>query len=129
MKKLNLLFRILLGLLLLMPVMGALGIFPEPTAEMYSTQAAWEFSSALTNSGYMMPMIGLLALVCSVLFFANKTAIAAALLAPFTTNVIAFHVFLDATLLSSATIPAYILVLLNGYFLWQNLPKYKALWS
>ena len=128
MKTTNLVLRILLGLFLLMPVAGALKLFPEPTAEMYSPEG-WAFMSALMNTGYMMPLIALLSLVCGVLFLMNRTALAAALLAPFTVNVIGFHLFLDAATISAPAIPAYILLVLNAYFLWINKEKYNPLWS
>lgn len=127
MKITNHILRILLGLLLLMPVAGTLGLMPEPTADMYTTTQAWDFISALANSGYMMPLIGVTAFICSILFFANKTALGAVILAPFTVNVIAFHLFLDASPISAGAIPAYILVALNLYFLWSNKAKYTAM--
>ncbi|MEK7137715.1 MAG: hypothetical protein AAB853_05535 [Patescibacteria group bacterium] len=53
MKILSLVLRILIGLFLLMPVAGAFGLFPEPTAEMYSPEG-WAYMSALMATGYMM---------------------------------------------------------------------------
>jgi hypothetical protein len=128
MKIVNTILRVLLGLFLLMPVTGGLGMMPEPTEEMYSPEG-WMFMSALMNSGYMMPLIALTCLACAILLFANRTALAAILLAPFTINVIAFHVFLDAAPISAAAIPAYILLMLNAYFLWVNTEKYRQLWK
>jgi len=101
---------------------------PEPTADMY-TPEGWAFMLALMNTGYMMQMIGVLSLVCAVLLFMNKTALAAVLLAPFTVNVIVFHLFLDVTPISAAATPAYILLFINAFFLWMNWRKYKMLWS
>lgn len=129
MKTLSLILRILLGLLLLLPVAGTAGMMPPPTADMYSTPGAWNYMSALMEVGFMMPMIGILCFVCAMLFFMNRTALGAALLAPFTVNVIAFHLFLDAALISAEAIPAYILVILNAYFLWINREKYAPMWS
>jgi len=120
--------RFLFGLWLLMPVAGALGVFPEPTAEMYPTEEAWLFMSAMMETGYMMYAIALLSVVCSVLFFMNRTALAALLLAPFTVNVMMFHWFLDASPVSQYSVMAYILLFFNAYFLWINKEKYKTLW-
>ena len=128
MKTLSHVLRFILGLFLLLPVAGTLGFAPEPDASMY-TEQAWNFMSALMETGYMMPMIGLLAFVCAVLFFLNRTALAAALLAPFTVNVITFHWFLDAAPISASSVPAYILLLLKAYFLWENRQKYATLWK
>lgn len=126
MKILTLVLRILFGLLLLMPAAGALGLLPEPTAEMY-TPEGWAFMEALMTTPYMMPLIGITSLIVGVLFLAGKNALAAILLAPFTVNVILFHIFLDAAPISAAAIPAYILVALNLYFLWVERKKYHSL--
>jgi hypothetical protein len=120
--------RIIFGLLLLLQVAGSFGLFPEPTAEMYSTPEAWAFISALMNTGYMMPAIGVISLVCGGLLFMNKTALAAVLLAPFTVNVILFHVFLDESVISAAASPAYLLLAFNLFFLWHERKKYRTLW-
>ncbi len=127
MKILSLVLRILLGLLLLMPVAGAVGLFPPPTEEMY-TPAGWAFISALMNTGYMMPLITLDCLACAVLVFIGRTALAAVLLAPFTVNVIAFHWFLDTVPVSASSSLAYVLLVLNLFFLWENRSKYRSLW-
>ena len=127
MKTLNHVLRFILGLLLLMPTAGALGLFPEPSADMYSSIESWEFISALNSTGYMMPLITITTLLCALLLFANRTALAAVILAPFTVNVILFHLFLDASPISAAATPAYILLVLNIYFLWVNRNKYKVL--
>lgn len=128
MKIFALVLRILLGLFLLMPVVGALGVLPEPTADMYSP-AGWAFMSALMETGYMMPLVTITSLICAILFFWGKEALAAVLLAPFTVNVIAFHLFLDPNPFAATTIPAWILLLLNLFFLWRNREKYKMLWA
>jgi hypothetical protein len=128
MKIINTVLRIILALLLLMPIAGALGFLPPPTEEMY-TPEGWEFMSALMNSGYIMPIFAFVSFVCVILLFTGYSALAAVLLAPLTVNIIAFHWFLDFSPISAASIPAYLLLLLNLYFLWQNRSKYQALFS
>ena len=127
MKILNVIMRILLILILVMPVLGTIGVFPPPTEDMFTPQG-WAFISALMNTGYMMPLMGLLNVVCLILVIMNRTALAAVLLAPFTVNVILFHVFLDASPVSAAAIPAYVLLITNVFFLWWNWGKYEKLW-
>ncbi len=127
MKILTLILRFVFALLLLMPVAGALGLLPPPTADMY-TPEGWAFMSVLMATGYMMPLLAITCLACSILLIAGRTALAAVLLAPFTVNVIAFHWFLDAAPVSPSSIPAYILLAFNLFFLWRNWPKYKSLW-
>lgn len=120
--------RILLSLLLLLPVLGTLGVFPEPTADMYSPQG-WTFFEGLMSTPYMMPLLGITCFITLVAVLLNRTAFAAVFLAPFTVNVLLFHVFLDAAPISASAIPAYILVILNAYFLWESRKKYESLWT
>ncbi len=127
MKILNIVMRILLGLLLVTPILGATGVFPAPTADLY-TPTGWAFMSALMASGYIMPLLGILCAMCVVLIAMNKTALAAILLAPMTVNVICFHAFVDTGLVSPSAIMGVLLLILNAYFLWVNRMKYKALW-
>jgi hypothetical protein len=127
MKILDIVCRVLLGLLLLMPVAGAIGLFPPPTADLY-TPEAWPFMSALLSSGYMLPLMGVVFAVCLVLLILNKTALMAVLLAPISVNVLFFHIFLQNDPPASASFGV-LLVLLNVYFLWRNWPKYKPMWA
>jgi hypothetical protein len=121
--------RVLLILLLLMPVAGGLGVFPPPTADMYPTPEGWAYMSALMATGFMMPTLTILCGVCALLMILNRTALAAALLAPFTVNVMLFHWFLDPTPIGASSSIAYVLLLLNAYFLWVNREKYRPMWS
>ena len=124
MKILNIILRILLSLILLLPILGTIGVFPSPTAGMY-TPEGWAFIQALMNTGYMMPLIAILCAVCLVLVIMNRTAHAAALLAPFSLNVILFHVFLGGGVFRPDAILADALFLLNAYFLWEGRKEYQ----
>ena len=128
MKILHSIFRVLLGLLLATPVAGLFGVLPEPTEDMYAPEA-WAFISALMTSGYMMPLLAITCAICLVLIVMNRMALAAILLAPFTVNVIAFHWFLDPAPISAASVPAYILLVLNVFFLVYHKKSYEPLWS
>lgn len=127
MKHLLTVLRILLGLFLLMPILSILNIVPEPAAEMY-TPEGWAFMSAMIQTGYLLPLVKLMNVVCGVLLLANRTALAAILLAPLTVNIVLFHIFLDATPLSPASLPAYFLLVMNVYYLWTNRNKYHTIW-
>ena len=50
-------------LVLIMPVLGVLGVFLAPTADMYPPNG-WAFMSALMAVGYMMPLVGATCAVC-----------------------------------------------------------------
>lgn len=127
MKVLTIILRILLALVLLLPVLGTLGVFPPPTADLY-TPAGWAFIEALMNTGYMMPLVGITCALCLVLVIMGKTALAAVLLAPLSVNVVLFHVMLDGTFFSPSAIPAWVLLLLNVYFLGVNRARYREMW-
>ncbi len=127
MKILRIVLRVLVCLLLLTPILGVTGVFPAPTAELY-TPAGWAFMSALLHSGYVMPLIGILCAVAIVLFILGRTALAAILIAPLSVNVICFHAFVDTGLMSPSASLGIPLFLINAFFLWDHRKKYKALW-
>ena len=105
----------------------ALGVFPPPTEDMYTPQG-WAYMSALMNTGYMMPVIGLICAVNLILVLMGQTALAALLLAPFTVNVMLFHWFLDASPIGPASIPAYVLLVCNAFYLWKHWALYRKIW-
>ena len=126
MKILHHVLRVLLGLLCIIPICGTLGVFPAPTADLY-TPSGWAFMSALMASGYLMPLMGLTfaaVLVCVIL---NKTALAAIILLPMTVNIICFHAFVDIGLLNPAASMGIVLAVLNGFFLWEGRGRYTQL--
>lgn len=127
MKIVRVVLRILLCLLLLTPVLGATGVFPAPTADLY-TPNGWAFMSALLASGYIMPLLAVLCVVVIVLTAMNKMALAAILLAPMSVNVILFHAVVDTGLLHPSASLGIPLFLLNAFFLWDNRATYKELW-
>jgi hypothetical protein len=124
---LRVVLRVLICLLLLIPVLGTLGVFPAPTADLY-TPSGWAFMSALMNASYLMPTLAILCAVCIVLFAIGRTALAAILLAPLTVNVIGFHAFVDTGLFTPSATLGLLLLVLNAFFLWDNRRKYKVLW-
>lgn len=125
---LRIVLRILLCLLLLLPVLGTLGVFPPPTEDMY-TPEGWVFFSALLTSGYLLPLLGATFLVCLILTILNRTALAAILLAPLTVNIVFFHAMLDSGLFSASAIMGNVLLVLNLFFLWDGRMQYRELWK
>lgn len=114
-------------LLLVMPVIGALGIFPPPTADMYNTPEAFAFIEMLMSGGYINHLMSIVFALVIVLLALNRTALAALLLLPITVNIVAFHAFLDGGLFTAGAIMGNVLALLNLYFLWKNRGVYKIL--
>ena len=76
MKILHSVCRVLLGLLCIVPILGTTGVFPAPTADLY-TPIGWAFMSALMASGYLMPLLGLTFFVVLACVILNRTALAA----------------------------------------------------
>ena len=68
-------------------------------------EGAKAFSLALHDTGYMMPMIGVLFLVAGPLLLVNRfVPLALLLLAPFFLNSVLFHLFLERTGLPMALV-------------------------
>lgn len=127
MKILRIVLRVLVCLLLLTPILGATGVFPAPTADLY-TPSGWAFMSAIMATPHMFPLIAITCGVSLVFFLMRRDALAAVILAPLTVNVIGFHAFVDTGLLSPSASLGIVLLVCNAFFLWDNRKKYKVLW-
>lgn len=126
-KIINIVLKVLLSFIMVMPILGALGVFPAPTADLYNNPKAFAFIEALMGSGYMNLMMALVFAVAFVSLWLKREALAALLLLPITVNIVAFHLFLDGGLLTPGAIMGNVLLLLNVYFLWQNRAVYAPL--
>jgi hypothetical protein len=127
MKALNTVLRVVLALLLVSPILGALGIFPAPTPDLYNTPEAFSFIDMIAKNGYIMYIMAIVFAVAIYLIIRNRMALAALLILPVVVNIIAFHLFLDGGLFTAGAIMANVLVLITGYFLWKNRSHYKNL--
>lgn len=127
MKKIDVALRTLLALLMVTPVLGALGIFPAPTREMYGTDQAFAFIQTVFASGYIIWVMAAVFATAIVLTAMNRMAAAALLILPITVNIVGFHAFLDVGLLSAGAAMGVALALLNAYFLYRNRARYAAL--
>ncbi|MBP6908385.1 MAG: hypothetical protein KBB75_01005 [Candidatus Pacebacteria bacterium] len=126
-KVIHIILKVVLAVILIMPVLGTMGIFPPPTPDMYNTTEAYDFIMALTNAKYVMWIMSLVFALSFVLMLAKKMALVALLILPITINIVAFHMFLDGGLFTAGALIGNVLLLLNIYFLWQNRDRYKAL--
>jgi len=126
-KVIHIILKVVLAVILIMPVLGTMGIFPPPTPDMYNTTEAYDFIIALTNAKYVMWIMSLVFALSFVLMFAKKMALVALLILPITINIVAFHIFLDGGLFTAGAMMGNVLLLLNIYFLWQNRDRYKVL--
>ncbi len=126
-KALNIFLKLLLSLILFMPILGAAGVFPSPTPEMYNTPEAYDFIAMLMASKYIMiadAVVFALAIVC---LWTKRVALAALLILPITVNIVGFHLFLDGGLFTAGAIMGNVLLLLNLYFLWEERKEYLPL--
>lgn len=127
MKKLSLVFKIVLSLLLLMPILGVLGIFPEPTSEMYQTERSFAFIQSLYEAGYIMYINAIVFGLAIVFLWTRRELLASLVILPITINIVAFHLFLDGGLLLGGAMMGNILLLLNIFFIWKNKARFRVL--
>lgn len=124
----NIVLKVVLSLLLIMPILGALHIFPAPTADMYNTPQAFVFIKAIMESAsYINYIMALVFAVSVVLIWTKRTALAMLLILPITVNIISFHMFLDGGLFTAGAVMGNIFFLLNLYFMWQERASYSQL--
>lgn len=127
MKIFNSILKIVLALLLVSPIVGALGVFPPPTPDLYNTPEAFAFIEALMNAKYLNILIALVFFVGIVALVTRRTALAALIILPVTINILAFHLFLDGGIFTGGAVMADLLFALNLYFLWLNRNTYAVL--
>jgi hypothetical protein len=126
-KWIDIVLKVLLSLILVMPILGLLGVFPPPTPDLYNTPQAFQFIETLEEGRYisiMMAVVHVLALAC---LWTRRTALAALLILPITLNVVGFHLVLDGGLHKAGAIPGNIMLVMNAYFLWQHRREYAPL--
>ncbi len=121
--------KVLLTLLLISPILGVLGVFPAPTADMYGTPEAFQFIDILMKSRYITIMEAVVFLISIICLWTKRTALAALLLLPITLNIVGFHAFLDSGLFTAGAIMGNVLLILNLAFLWQQRAQYRSLFQ
>lgn len=123
MKLAHTIIRIGLGLMLLAFGLNKFFWF-MPDFEFGDNVGAANLFQAFTDSGYMWPLVGGLEAIIGVLFITKK-AFPAALLAliPISVNIVLFHAVLDPPNI----VPALLVAILNGYFIYRNWSYYKEL--
>ena len=120
--------RVVLSLILIMPILGAAGVFPPPTPDMYSTPEAYQFIMLLMTLGYYINVA--LVAACALAFAAlwtGREALAALLILPVAVNVIGFHLFIDGGLLTMGAVMGNVMALITVYLLYKHRAKYRPL--
>ncbi len=126
-KAVDIALKVVFSLILVLPILGLLGVFPPPTQDLYNTPEAFDFIETITEGRYISIIMGLVHVVALVCLWTRRTALAALLILPITVNVVAFHAFLDGGLLTAGAMLGNIMLLINAYFLWQHRHEYRPL--
>jgi hypothetical protein len=126
-KAIDIVLKVLLSLILVLPILGLLGVGPPASPDLYNTPQAWDFIEMLNEVRYISIIMAVVHVVALVCLWARRTAIAALLILPITVNVVGFHAFLDGGLLKPGAIPGNVMLLLNLYFLWKHRGEYRPL--
>jgi len=126
-KAVDIALKIVLSVILVMPILGTLGVFPPPTQDLYNTSQAFEFIETITVGRYITIIMVLVHVVALACLWTRRTGLAALLILPITVNVVAFHAFLDGGLLTAGAVLGNIMLLINAYFLWQHRREYRPL--
>ena len=121
MSKIKVVIRYLLGAMLL--VFGLNGFFqfmPIPPL----TSEAGDFMGALVKTGFMMPFISIVKIVCGILLLSNKyVSLALVLVFPVLLNAFLFHLILD----SGGIAGALLATAMNIYLFFMNKENYSFL--
>ena len=123
----NIVLKVLLSLIMVMPILGTLGIFPAPTADLYNNPKSFAFIEALMNVGYINAIMAVVFALALVSLWTKRVALAALFILPLTVNIVGFHAFLDGGLFTPGAVMADMLLALNLYFLYQQRSVYRAL--
>lgn len=128
-RAIDIVLKVVLSLILLLPILGTFAVLPQPTEDLYNTPEAFQFIVTLQETRYiniMMSVVHIIALFC---LWTRRTALAALLILPITLNVIGFHLVLDGGLLTAGAVLGNIMLLINAYFLWTRRREYAPLWA
>ena len=128
-KAIDIVLKVLLSLILVLPILGTLGIGPPPTQNLYNTPEAFQFIMTLQEIRYINIMMSVVHVVAIFCLWTRRTPLAALLVLPITLNVVGFHLVLDGGFLTPGAIPGNIMLLINAYFLWTRRREYAPLWA
>jgi hypothetical protein len=131
MKYLNVFFKVIFSLIILIPIVSLIGILfgadIEPKQEYYSTPEAFAFIQILMDSMYITVINSVIFAGGLVLMWTKRMALAMALILPISVNIVGFHAFLDGGLFTSGALLGNIMLALNLYFIWQERDKFTSL--
>ena len=115
--------RIVLGLGLIFFGVSKLIDFNIMPTHIYTGEAAI-FIDSLSETGYILKVIGIFEILIGLLLLFNKwVSFALILLAPITVNILLFHLFLD----TPGLLIALIIVILNAILIYKHWKVYRPL--
>ena len=126
-KYLHLVAKVIFSLILILPIIGALGIFPEPTRDLYNTDQAFAFIKMLMDVAYINYMMSVVHIIALVALWTKREALASLLVLPITLNVVAFHLVIDGGLFTAGAALGNLMLLINFYLMWKNCEVIKSL--
>jgi putative oxidoreductase len=126
-KVVDIALKVVLSVILVLPILGTLGVFPPPTRDLYNTPEAFQFIETMTEGRYISIIMSVVHVVALFCLWTRRTALAVLLILPITVNVVAFHLVLDGGLLTGGAVLGDIMLLINAYFLWQHRAEYRPL--
>ncbi len=123
MKKVQLIIRILFGLMLVLFGLNKfLQFMPMPPLP----EEAGEFMGALVKSGYLMTIVAVVEVVVGILLLVNKfQALALIVIFPILLNAFLFHLFLDIAGIGGA----FVALAMNVFLFFNNKESYTALFK
>ena len=119
MKYLHTTAKVLFSLILILPILGATGIFPEATRDLYQTDLAFAFIEMLTEVGYITFMMTVVHVLALIALWTKREPLAALLELPISLNVVAFHLVIDGGLFTSGAWLGNLMLIINVYLLWK----------
>lgn len=121
-KKVTRIVGIVLGVVLLF--FGGMGLFMEPP-ELPFTGDALSFSLGLAASGYILPLMNAVFVLTGLsLILSRYVPLMLVVLAPFTFNIVMFHVMHD---MSAGALPGVVILILHVYMGSAYLDFYKPM--
>ena len=121
--------KVILSVILVLPILGTLGVFPPPTRDLYNTPQAFQFILTLQEGGYINVIMSVVHVVALVCLWTKRVGLAVLLILPITVNVVGFHLVLDGGLLTAGAQLGNVMLLINAYLLWQHRHQYRPLLS
>jgi hypothetical protein len=126
-KYLHITAKVIFSLILLMPVLGATGVFPPATRDLYHTDEAFAFIEILETAAYILYMMVVVHLLAIVALWTRREVVGALLALPISLNVVGFHFWLDGGLLTAGAVMGNVMLTINLYLLYFHRNKLVAL--